>query len=1193
MDPLKRKSLTADLQLIVSELAADLHAQLREEGPARTRARSLHSEELVADDFDVWLDLLSRRAAVLWVLKTVYVRVLEDRGFVRPVRLGRRESQELFQRIAPALGDTAFLSWVFRDLAAEGGLPELFARQPAELAAPSNQSSKRLIEFWRTEDEATGILKYRFDDEHFDGRLMGDLYQDLDPLVKKRYALAQTPDFVTDFILDETLRPAIATFGAMNVRLIDPSCGSGHFLIEGLKRLVEAASSASPSWSKREVVADCLSRIVGIDLNDYACALARARLIMTGLELAGATELGQASHLSPHVYWADGLDQAEWDDHLVPPPNTHAAPLSRGESRAALRPLLRQRFHVVVGNPPYITEKNATAKAYHREKIGGRARYLSASGRYSLGAVFTERMAQLGTDGAYVGLITTNSFARRLFGAALVESVLRLLDLRTIIDTSGVRIPYHGTATLILFFRRQDRTENPPLLITAKRGDSQAAQPELGPGWLSLIAGNRGEVTDNEYITARRIDRAQLDQHPWPILGAGATEIVGRMDAAPLRLGSIISSAGLDTVTRASPLLELAKESFERRGVEAAALRPYQSGTGVRDWGAVVDCYVPHPYDGSQYLPELRALPGLHRYLWPHRTWLARRFVSGGTRLSDIGMPYWAHPQYPADKHLSPNAIFFAEVATHNHFTVTTDNRLGKALVLKLKPDAEPRLHDVAGILNTAAAEFWMKAQYQPKGGDQAGDGSRVPGEPWEERFQRTASTLRAFPLPENADLFGQFSRLLHRLAHERLRDSAYLAIETFAKSGAAALRAALASRRDRDFRALCEMVWLQEELDWHSYKAFGLLPDSPRHTPRPPAAACPYVPGLRPFEIALAREDATRRAAIAAGNEPEEAPTEWFERHGWSAKTDSIELPESERIVVKERLALTDTSPELRLLEQPAMKRRWYQPNPAVEERRSLELWLVNRIEEWAKNHSSPFTVDEASGALQADPSVLAVCEALTGRADFSLRDTIGQLVLGDSVPNQKHHVFKPSGLTKRSVWERTWQAQRAEDNGDPFRSQLAVNESTPPKYVKTDFLRDAYWTLRDAMDVPLERFTALTEVPGRSPSDTLFVWAGMTPRNRAKAFVELDEQAERAGVSKEDRVGLLHSIQFLADYVAWDSETAANEYRAAVTAVVGQAGVTEGLLAEWAARCPPTQASRSAPKSKRRRTAEESEES
>lgn len=85
---------------------------------------------------------------------------------------------------------------------------------------------------------------------------------------------------------------------------------------------------------------------------------------------------------------------------------------------------------------------------------------------------------------------------------------------------------------------------------------------------------------------------------------------------------------------------------------------------------------------------------------------------------------------------------------------------------------------------------------------------------------------------------------------------------------------------------------------------------------------------------------------------------------------------------------------------------------------------------------------------------------------------------------------------------------------------------------------------------------------------------------------FVELDERAERAGIAREDRIGLLHAIWFLVPYVAWESESVSLEYRASVTAIVGQSGVTEEMLAEWAARHPPPVRTKSLGVKRRRRS-------
>ena len=91
----------------------------------------------------------------------------------------------------------------------------------------------------------SGHLKRSFEVENGDTRFLGDLYQELSERAKKKFALLQTPVFVEEFILDRTLTPAIAEFGLEKVRMIDPTCGSGHFLLGGFARLFDL-------WSKRD-----------------------------------------------------------------------------------------------------------------------------------------------------------------------------------------------------------------------------------------------------------------------------------------------------------------------------------------------------------------------------------------------------------------------------------------------------------------------------------------------------------------------------------------------------------------------------------------------------------------------------------------------------------------------------------------------------------------------------------------------------------------------------------------------------------------------------------------------------------------------------------------------------------------------------------------------------------------------------
>ena len=115
---------------------------------------------------------------------------------------------------------------------------------------------KTLLDFWRQTGEDGKVL-YDFTNPEWNTRFLGDLYQDLSESARKTYALLQTPEFVEEFILDYTLDPAIEEFGLepdppqghedlpKGLRVIDPACGSGHFLLGAFRRLLSAWETAS------------------------------------------------------------------------------------------------------------------------------------------------------------------------------------------------------------------------------------------------------------------------------------------------------------------------------------------------------------------------------------------------------------------------------------------------------------------------------------------------------------------------------------------------------------------------------------------------------------------------------------------------------------------------------------------------------------------------------------------------------------------------------------------------------------------------------------------------------------------------------------------------------------------------------------------------------------------------------------
>jgi hypothetical protein len=325
-------------------------------------------------------------------------------------------------------------------------------------------------------------------------------------------------------------------------------------------------------------------------------------------------------------------------------------------------------------------------------------------------------------------------------------------------------------------------------------------------------------------------------------------------------------------------------------------------------------------------------------------------------------------------------------------------------------------------------------------------------------------------------------------------------------------------------------------------------------------------LPTQLPWCLDFAKRDAANRAALANGDEPDELPSVWFERHRWEPVTElPSELSPATQARIAARQRRTRSTPALALIETANFKRRWYRPDYAAEEQQALKQWLAERVEAAAMQRPAPATVEQLVVALQDDPRVLAVAEVLTGRRDFSLSLLVAEALAADAVPQHPSHLYKPTGLVKREVWERTWEEQRREDAGEKLSPEV------PPAYGSGDFLKPEYWRLRGKLDVPKERFIAFTEIPGREGADTLYGWAGWTPLQRLKAILAIDEELEDGGVPLADRVGLLDSAWRLLPELAREEPAAASRLKAELQALLGSDGPSKEMLADWRQRFPP----------------------
>lgn len=1140
------RQLLTDLQAQQKKLENDLRQQAEAlpELKARLEAeyKAARDAGRTADTFNIWREHQVTQSAVAWVLACTFVRFAEDTGLLPTPRLSgpgdalrrARDAFGEFVRQRPTDHERHYLESVFDGLAEFPALTGLFGRAHNPLFAmpPSFEAARDLLAFWQQTDPDTGALRHDFSDPDLDTRFLGDLYQDLSEAARKRYALLQTPEFVEEFILDRTLEPAIRSFGLDGIRLIDPTCGSGHFLLGAFQRLLAHWQRSAPGLDARERVIKALAGVYGVDLNPFAVAIARFRLLVAALQASGIRTLREAPGWTFNVTTGDSLlhgrrfDLLGADDLAQRYPHAYVA-----EDIDAINRILGQRYHAVVGNPPYITASDSALNALYRE------RYETCHRKFSLGVPFTERFFQLAepngdTPAGYVGLITADSFMKREFGKKLIEDWFPRQDLTHLIHTSGAYIPGHGTPTVILLGRNRAPVASTVRAVLGIRGEpSTPDDPAQGLVWRSIVELTDRPGASNEYISVADMDRARLGTHPWSLQGGGAPEVLDVINRAPFKLGGVATAVGVFGMTNADEVMLASPSDFVRSGVEPRWVRPLVLGDGIRDWSLSPETYSLFPYEGGILAP-LDQDSGFHRWVWPARTVLGNRATFGKGTYFDEGRSWWEWHQIATERLTPPLTITFAFVATHNHFVLDRGGKVFNrtAPVIKLPAGASEDEHlGLLGLLNSSTGCFWIQQVSHNKGGP---GGGSTKDEKWHDFYEHEATKLVRFPLPESRPL--ELTRQLDTLARER---ESHLPAALAAQLPLS--RAELDAHHAQADALFARLIALQDDLDWWSYRAYGLLDDALTFTGEPPGIAL----GQRAFEIVLARR-------IAAG----EVETKWFERHGSTPITEVPgHWPADYRALVERRIALIESHPWIGLLERPEYKRRWNQPGWDDLEKVALRGWLLGRLETpacWPEPALQ--RIGDLAARAERDADFMAVAALLTGQPAFDLAALLRDLLADESVPALKVLRYKPAGLRKRADWEHTWDQQRREDAIDaavaaehpraegeseadwqarikPEQDQRKLAEigrlPAPPKYTSADFLKPGYWRLRGGLDVPKER--CFTVPDPQSPGDWLYGWAGWNPAQRVRALAgAFIDGIERSGADPAQLLPLLIAL-------------------------------------------------------------------
>ncbi|MDI9444153.1 MAG: N-6 DNA methylase [Planctomycetota bacterium] len=341
--------------------------------------------------------------------------------------------------------------------------------------------------------------------------LFGGLYQALLPK-QVRHGLGEhyTPAWLADHVLDR-----VGFDGRSAGRILDPTCGSGIFLLRAIRRLRDCARRAGGSP---------LDLITGFDVNPLAVLTTKANCLLAVRDRIAA---GDGPAAAP-VFCRDVVQGAQ--------PNrlSGSLPLCRSEPSAD-----SCRFDYVVGNPPWLCwdllasdDRRKTKRLWEEYGLfslsGSAARH--GGGKKDLAMLVLYASAdQFLREGGRLGMVVTQTLFQtrgagdgfRRFRLGADGAPLAVLRVDDMVDIRPFATAANWTATIALEKGRATRYPVPYVRWTrpeaAERGDARPA-------------GNRFH---KQRLAAEPIDPARR-QSPWfvrPVdLGVPVGRLVGPSD---------------------------------------------------------------------------------------------------------------------------------------------------------------------------------------------------------------------------------------------------------------------------------------------------------------------------------------------------------------------------------------------------------------------------------------------------------------------------------------------------------------------------------------------------------------------------------------------------------------------------------------------------------------------------------------
>ena len=452
---------------------------------------------------------------------------------------------------------------------------------------------------------------------------------------RKREGVVYTPDFVTRFIVEHTIGEHLRerfqsllaghsdgedTTGAIRwrsknaesafwraylncvtgLRVLDPACGSGAFLIAAFdflkaeqSRVRERLSELEPGllvYSEADTDVEIITRnLYGVDVNSESVEITKLSLWLKTAKRGRQLE---------------SLDETiRWGNSLIEDSDYHRRAF---KWRLAFPQIFADGgFDIVIGNPPYVRMELIKPFKPYLE-----SRYEVVADRADLYAYFFELGVRLLKRGGRLGYISSSTFFRTGSAEALRRYLTNETEIEAVVDFGDLQI-FGGVTTY-------------PAIVTLRRINGHSGDDDL----RFLKADALPDDLTKAFITsARPMPRARLSSGSWRFEGDRLDEIRTKMVSGRKTLRNVYGAPLRGIVTGLNDAFVLSRERRDaliaRDARSADVLKPFLVGGHLKRWHVESDdlwlIYTPRNcIDVEEY-------PAIRDHLLPFRGALERR----------------------------------------------------------------------------------------------------------------------------------------------------------------------------------------------------------------------------------------------------------------------------------------------------------------------------------------------------------------------------------------------------------------------------------------------------------------------------------------------------------------------------------------------------------------------------------------